>query len=456
MNSAHKNTNNSEQNQTLFELSPVKNKPVELQYSGETISSDGGLLLLKEVENQTHIINDFCKCINDSRDSRYINHSLQSIVSQRVYQIAAGYEDANDCNSLRSDAVFKLCAGQLPQTDGDLSSQPTMSRFENSLRRSELYKIAQMFVIQFISSYESEPSVIILDADDTDNIAYGNQLQIEFNQYYGEYVYMPLHIYEGLSGKLITTLLKPGRRSKSVNVFAVLVRIIKLLRRYWKNTRIIVRGDSHFHCPELTSYCKSDNKLFFITGLTGNSKLNALSETTIKSAQNLFAQTQKPVKIYHSFIYKAESWAHSERVIVKVEVTGMGTNVRYIATNLYDYRTKSLYEQGYCARGAAELRIKDHKTYLKSDRTSCHKFEANQTRLYLHSLAYVLIHRLQSEVLRGTEFAKSSFKTIQLKVFKTAAKVKELKTKIKIEFPRACALEEIQAKCFGIFEILRQ
>lgn len=451
----HKDTNKIDNQQTLLNLFSVQEKPIELSYSGEKISSDGGLLLLKEVEKQTNILKDFSACINDQRDQRYIDHTIESLVSQRVFQIASGYEDANDCNTLRSDAVIKLCSDQLPETDLDLSSQPTMSRFENSVRRGELYRIAKMFVMNFINSYESEPPVIIIDPDDTNHTAYGDQLQIEFNNYYGDYVFMPLHIYEGLSGKLITTILKPGRRSKSVNVFAVLKRIIQLLREHWKNTVIIVRGDSHFHCPELTSYSKTDKNIILITGLTGNSSLNKLAGTTIKSAEKKFAATKEPVKMYHTFAYKAGTWEEEERVIVKVEVNSMGTNIRYIATNNWEFRTKQMYEMGYCARGAMELRIKDHKTYLKSDRSSCHKFEANQLRLFLHSVAYVLIHTLQKEVLRGTEFANATMQTIQLKILKTAAKVKELKTKIKIEFPRICPMRDIQTKAFLIFEELR-
>jgi hypothetical protein len=451
----HKDTNKIDNQQTSLNLSSVHEKSIELSYSGEKISSDGGLLLLKEVENQINIVRNFSACINDQRDQRYIEHTIESIVSQRVFQIASGYEDANDCNMLRSDAVIKLCSNQLPETGLDLSSQPTMSRFENSVRRSELYQIAKMFVLNFINSYESEPPVIIIDPDDTNHTAYGNQLQIEFNNYYGDYVFMPLHIYEGLSGKLITTILKPGRRSKSVNVFAVLKRIIQLLRTYWKNTIIIVRGDSHFHCPELTSYSKIDKKIILITGLTGNSCLNKLAGTTITSAKKKFEITKEPVKMYHTFAYKAGSWEEEERVIVKVEVNSLGTNIRYIATNSWEFRTKQMYEMGYCARGAMELRIKDHKTYLKSDRSSCHKFEANQLRLFLHSVAYVLIHTLQKEVLRGTEFANATMQTIQLKILKTAARVKELKTKIKIEFPRTCPARDIQTKAFNILEVLR-
>jgi len=454
MNPRVKNTNKFSHCQEIS-LNLVQKKPVELQYKGCTISNEGGLLLLKEVENQIGIIRELCCCIEDERDQRYIKHSIESLVSQRVHQIAAGYEDGNDCDVLRNDSILKMCCNQLPESGAALGSQPTMSRLENSVSRRDLYRMAQMFVEKFIASYAHEPRVIILDADDTNNNAYGEQLGIEFNDYYGEKVFMPLHIYEGLSGKLITTILKPGRRTKSVKVFSILKRIIQLIRKSWKHTLIILRGDSHFHCPEFSAYSKTEPRLGFITGLSGNSKLKELSAGTVKSAEYQYKMTKKPVKLYHSFEYKAASWEYSERVIVKVEVNTKGTNVRYIATNLREFRTKGLYEMGYCNRGAMELRIKDHKTYLKSDRTSCTKFEANQFRTFLHSAAYILIHSLQKEILRGTKFANATMKTIQLKILKTAAKVTELKTKIKVEFPFDFPQRKTQTKAFKMFEILR-
>lgn len=451
---SHSQTTENSQSQ-LFHLSDIQKKSVELSYTGEDTSSDGGLLLLREVEKQTGIISGIGKCIKDDRDQRYIDHSLKQLLSQRIYQIAAGYEDANDCDELRSDSILKICSDQLPISGNDLASQPTMSRFENSVRRSELYRIAEHFAQCFINSYESEPEVIIVDCDDTNNNAYGNQLQIEYNNYYGEYCFMPLHIYEGLSGKLITTILKPGRRSKSINVFSILKRIICFIRKHWSQTIIIIRGDSHFCSPVFMDWTKGQYKVNFITGLAGNQKLHELSKITKESAQKLYAVEKKPVKKYHTFSYKAGTWTEKQRVVVKVEVNSMGTNIRYIVTDMWDYRTSHLYEIGYCARGNAELRIKEHKTYLKSDRTSCHKFEANQLRLFLHSAAYVLIHTLQKEVLKHTQFVNSTMKTIQLKLLKTAAHVKELKTKTKIEFPVSHAYKTQQSKCFEIFSVLR-
>ena len=193
----------------------------------------------------------------------------------------------------------------------------------------------------------------------------------------------------------------------------------------------------------------------FITGLAGNAKLHELSKVTVESAKREFDRYKNPVKRYHSFMYKAGSWESYQRVIVKVEVTSMGTNIRYIVTNLNYFRTRDLYEKGYCARGSMELRIKDHKLYLKSDRSSCTKFEANQFRLFLHSMAYILIHTLQKQVLKGTEYANATMKTIQLKIIKTAAWVKEMKTKIRIELPQFCPTKNEQIKGFEMLRMLR-
>ena len=437
-------------------LFPVQGKNIELNFSGDRISSDGGLLLLRELDSQLSLLSSASNCIHDKRDQRYIDHSVKELLTQRVFQIAAGYEDCNDCNDLREDMVFKMCAGRLPQSDNDLASQPTMSRLENSVTRSDLFRLGKYLVDNFIDSYSEAPSVIILDCDDTNNDTYGQQELALFNNYYHEYCYMPLHIYEGLSGKLITTILKPGRRNKQINIARLLKKLISYLRVQWPKTKIILRGDSHFASQDFMDWSSAQPDADFITGLTGNTKLHSLARVTIESAEREFKQYQKPVKRYHSFMYKAGSWENHYRVIVKVEVSTMGTNIRYIVTSLTDFRTRDLYEKGYCARGSMELRIKDHKLYLRSDRSSCTKFTANQFRLFLHSMAYILIHTLQKEVLKGSEYANATMKTIQIKIIKTAAWVKEMKTKIKIELPQFCTTKDDQVRGYERLIMLRR
>jgi hypothetical protein len=435
----------------LFNLSEFNHKKVEVRFNVEQISTDGGLLLLNEVDKQIGLIDRLSCCINDTRHQGYVKHTTEAMLRQRVMQIAAGYEDANDCNTLRHDGILKICSGQ----EQPLAAQPTMSRFENQMSRKELYDMAKAFVDQFMASYPEQPGIIILDCDDTDALTYGQQELALFNTYYGDSCYMPLHIYEGLSGKLVTTILKPGRRSKSINTFGIIRRLMVYLRNHWPETILVLRGDSHFCSKEFMDWALGEKNIEFITGIAGNPALNRNARTTLESAQREYNFYGKPVKRYHSFEYQANTWAYSQRVVVKVEVNNMGTNVRFIVSSLRCIRAKVLYEKAYCARGAAELRIKDHKTYLLSDRMSCSSFKANQFRLFLHSAAYVLIHTLQNQVLVGTEFCKATMKTIQLKLIKIAARVKILKTKVLIELPVDFCSKWAFEKCFKMFDIIR-
>jgi len=445
------NTPQSEVSPTLFNLSDFDKKKVDVRFSAQQTSHDGGLLLLREVEQQTGLIGRLAECVNDNRHQGYVQHSIKSMLSQRIFQIAAGYEDANDCDSMKNDGILKVCSGGQQA----LSSQPTMCRFENSPATPELFRMAGAFVDTFIASYPSPPEVIILDCDDTSALTYGQQELTLFNSYYGEHCYMPLHIYEGLSGKLVTSVLKPGRRSKGTDFFSLLKRIICYLMKQWPNTIIILRGDGHFCSKEFMDWSETMDTVDFITGLTGNQTLNNMIRATKQTAERLFAERAAPVRLYHSFLYQAGSWGHYQRVVAKVEVSSMGTNVRFITSSLRNVKAKELYEKGYCARGAAELRIKDHKSYLASDRMSCTSFKANQFRLFLHSAAYVLIHTLQQEVLKGTAYATATMKTIQLKLIKVAAKVKILKTKVTVELPEEFATRWVFEKCFGLFQALR-
>lgn len=447
--------NNFENRAPTLTLLPVKGKKVEVSFSGDRISSDGGLLLLREVENQIGVIDRISNCITDNRDQRYVTHAIKEMLAQRIYQIAAGYEDCNDSNNMCEDMILKTCVGRLPQSGEGLVSQPTMSRLENSIGKKELYLIGEQLVRSFVSSYAQAPKVVILDCDDTNTNTHGQQELNFYNHYYGEHCYMPLHIYEGLSGKLVTTILKPGRRSKQNDIASFIKKLVCLLRKDWPNTMIIVRGDSHFASKDFMRWCGEEEKTGFITGLSGNKKLNGLAAVTINSAKREFKQYGKPVKRYHSFMYQSGSWGAPQKVIVKVEANEMGTNVRYIVTDLIHFKAKNLYEKGYCARGSMELRIKEHKLYLRSDKSSCNSFLANQFRLFLHSAAYVLLHTMQKELFKGGEFENATFKTIRDKIIKTAAWVKEMKTKIKIEFPRSCPTRDVQTKGFQMLEALR-
>ena len=344
--------------------------------------------LIKDIEGQTGIIKALVSCLEDTRHQSYIDHSLEEIAAQRVYQIASGYVDTNDCNKLRDDTVLKMSAGRLLITGKPLASQPTMSRFENTPKVSELYNIAYAFADKFVESYPCEPPIIIIDCDDTNSDTHGAQQLSLFNNYYDEHCNIPLHISEGLSGKLITTILKPGRRSKSANVFGILKRLIAHMHKLWRNTVIIVRGDSHFCSKKLMDWREDKPNVHFITGLTSNSVLNSRIKDLVESCEHGFKCNGKLVKRYHSFNYKAGSWKNHQRVIVKIEVSDKGTNIRFIVTDLWEYRAKALYEQGCCGRCRMELNIKDQKTYMRYDRMSCNSFYDKQFRLFLHYAAY--------------------------------------------------------------------
>jgi len=434
----------------------VCGKKVELDFDGGNVTSDAGVLLLSETEKQIGIIRSLSESIKDSRRSYSVSHSISEIVAQRIYQIACGYEDANDSNALRIDPAIKMAVGRLPQEGLELASQPSISRLENIVTGKELVRIAYAFVDNFIASYEEAPELIVLDFDDTDDTVHGHQQMALFNSYYGNYCYMPLHVYEGISGKFITAILRPGKRSGGKETVGYLKRIVKRIREHWANTIIVFRGDGHFSSPELFDYIEGQDSMFSITGLSANNKLLEQVQTTIKTSKALYERQQSKVKLYHSFYYRAGSWSQARKVVAKVEMSEKGLNVRFISTDMLQAKARVLYENIYCARGNMELRIKDHKTYTKSDRTSCHRFSANQFRLFLHSAAYVLLYTLRTQLLKGTELANATIDTLRLKLLKLGARIVEIKTKIKVHLPNSYPFKRLLKRCFDIFDYIRQ
>jgi hypothetical protein len=312
-------------------------------------------------------------------------------------QIAAGYEDANDSNTLRHDPLFKLLLDRLPETGAPLASQPTISRFENSVSRTELYRMALVLMEQFIASYDSPPEVIVLDVDDTEDRAHGEQEQIRYDGYYGGYCFMPCHLYAGLSGRLLTTILK-AKRFSSAQMLAGLKRVVKRLRHAWPDTLVIFRGDSHFASPEVMAWIEAQPHLSYVTGLTSNAVLQKLAHEVVEQTKRAYARWGRKATRFHSTRYQAGTWSRARRVVIKVEVSEQGVNTRFVVTDMEQAHAQVLYRHISCARGQMENKIKDHKLYLKSDRTSCHRFEANQVRLFLHSAASMLLETLRREV----------------------------------------------------------
>ena len=439
---------------TTLHLRELQNLPVLLDFEGGQLTSDAGLLLLREVEQQLGLVEALANVIPDTRDARYTEHRTKELLLQRIGQIISGYEDANDCNTLRQDPVFKIFAGRLPESDAGLASQPTMCRFENRATRKMLYQIACVFAQQFVASYDAPPAIIVLDLDDTEDRVHGDQQLALFNNYYKERCFMPLHIYEGLSGKLITTILKPGKRARGKLMRSIVKRLIAYLRQQWPETIFLLRGDSHFAYPEVMAWTEAQANVHYCYGLTGNVVLDKHVQTHLATARKLYEHTKRTAHLYHAFSYQAGTWPRARRVVAKVEVSEHGANVRFVVTDMKEARAEVLYREIYCGRGQAELYIKEHKLYLKSDRTSCSDFGANQFRLFLHSAAYVLIHALKSNVLKHTEWAKASIATLRARLFKIGARVRQLKTRIKVELPAAFPLKELLLRSFQKFELL--
>ena len=294
----------------------------------------------------------------------------------------------------------------------------------------------------FLLSYDKPPKKIILDIDDTDDTTHGSQQLSLFHAYYDEYCYMPVHLYEGETGKLITAILRPGQRIRGSVTAAILRRVLDRLFQAWPKVRITLRGDAHFSAPEVHDLC-DEYKIKFILGQAVNKKLKALGEPLMAEAAAQAEKTDKPVRLFTRFDYQAGSWSRPRQILYKAEIIEGKANPRFVVTNIPKRTPRFLYEKVYCARGRMEGFIKNHKTFLHSDRTSCHRFSANQFRLFLHSAAYVLLHALKHTGMQGTRWTKSNFDTIQLRVLKIGARVREQATRVRFHFPTSYPLKDL-------------
>jgi hypothetical protein len=430
----------------------ISNKKIEADFDGGEVSSDGGLLFLREVENRIGLVGKMTDSLRDRRHPSYVKHQLLELFKQRVFQIACGYEDGNDSNELRSDPIIKIACERLPDEDPALASQPSISRFENSLSRTDLYRIAEAFLDVFIESYSEPPEGIILDIDDTDDLTHGHQQLALFNAYHGDYCYMPIHIYEGRSGKLITTVLRPGKRPSGKQIVSIVKRVVRTIRQAWPEVGILLRADAYYSCPAVYDFCEG-NDVKYVLGFKPLSPLVREVKPFIKEASQRSDLQKRPVKLFTETLYQANSWSKARRVIAKVEYNALGSNTRFIITNLEHWNRRFIYQTVYCDRGAMELMIKEHKNHLLSDRTSCTSFSANQFRLFLHSAAYVIYHTFRALHLKGTEWASAQFDTIRCKIIKIGARIIQRTRKIQIHlptsFPWKGELQKIWLSCCG-------
>lgn len=427
----------NKEKQILFPFTALKGRKITAVFDEPMVSSDGGLILLREALIETGIIRSLAKALHDPRHPSYVDHPLEEMLTQRVTQICCGYEDANDCNSLRDDPLFKMTAGRLPE-ESALASQPTMSRLENQVSVKELLRTAYALIDQFVASFDTAPEAIVLDLDPTADAVHGTQQLALFNAFEDEYCFMPFHLYDGLSGKLITTVLRPGKTPTDQEIISVLKRVVQRLRKAFPKTRLIFRADSHHTKPAVMDWMERRG-VDFTTGLAINQRLKEQFAAVVEEARLKYKRTGRDARMFASGFYQAKSWSRARRVICRVLVTANGEDMRFIVTSFEHSGAKYLYETVYCGRGAMELMIKDHKNGLNSDRTSCHKFTANQFRLFLHSAAYVVMHYLRSVKLKGTQLAVAQFQTIRLRLLKIGARVESGKTRILLHFPKAFA-----------------
>ncbi len=430
-------------------LSPVSGKKVRASFDGGLLSSNGGLLLLREVERKLGIAERLAACLHDRRASEKVRHTVAEMIRFRMFAIAAGYEDANDCGALRADPVFKMTVGRAPESGADLCSQPTMSRLENTPSRIALGRMMAAMVDLFCDSWARVPNRIVLDIDDTEDRVHGKQQLSLFNAYYDGYCFLPIHIYEATSGKPVAAILRPGKTPSGTEVRTVLKHVIRHIRANWPRVEILVRGDGHYCRPEVMTWCET-NGVSYIFGLGGNATLHGMVSELTEDVAVRRAGKGDGVKIrrYADLRYAAGSWAKPRRVIARIEASTQGVDRRFVVTNLPS-RAKTLYERVYCARGQAENLIKAHKLHLVSDRTSCHSATANQFRLIIHSAAYWLLHTLRAATPRRSFWRTAQFDTLRLRLIKIAARVIEMTTRIKVSFPTACPDQAILALLAG-------
>jgi len=404
---------------STLSFSSLGSKAVVADFLGGRLTTDAGALLLRELAESTGLFDALNAAIPDPRHPVFITHDQRSMIAQRVIAIALGYEDLNDHQALRTDPALQLSASTLPDSELPLASPSTLCRLENRVDRKALVRVARVLVDQFIAAHPTPPEHLLLDFDATDDRVHGHQEGRFFHGYYDHYCFLPLYVFCG--DELLVPYLRTSDIDASKHTRAVLKLLVDRLRAAWPAVKITIRGDSGFCRWRLMRWCDSHG-IGYILGLAQDVALKRRACNEIEGAEREFRRTGEPQRIFGSFSYGAGTWDRARRVIVKGEHLAKGANPRFVVTNLPG-DPKWLYEEVYCLRGEMENRIKEQQLDLFADRTSCHRFVANQFRLLLSAAAYVLIQALRRVGLEGTEMARAQVGTIRLKLFKVAARV---------------------------------
>ena len=418
-------------------LSPVGGKALIVRFDGGQLSSNGGLLALREVERRLGIADRLAACLDDPRAPERVRHGLAAILRFRMLMIAAGYEDGNDADSLRHDPVFKLALDGLPDSAA-LCSQPTISRPENLPDVRALLRLARAMVGLYCASFRHVPRRVVLDVDDTFDAVHGGQQLRLFNAYYDEYGFQPIVVFDG-EGRPVAAMLRPARRPTGAEARAFLRRPVREIRGHWPRVEILIRADSHCCAPEVLDFCRAE-RLDFVLGVASTTTLRRHVEALEQSTAARRATTPGPDKRrrYKAFWDCAGSWSRVERIIARVEAGPQGTDARFVATNLAGGMPRRIYEDLHCARGQAENHVEAWKRHLAADRTSCSRASANQVRLMLHTAAYWLLWPLRSLMPKRSTWRVAQFDTLRLRLVKLATRVVALKTRVMLHLPSAC------------------
>jgi hypothetical protein len=393
-----------------IEFSTCKGRKITGKFSGGDISSDGGVMLLRGADTKLKLTKGIREIIPDKRNQGYCDHSMLSLLRQRIYGLALGYEDVTDHNYLRKDVGLQTAVGE----DELLASGSTLSRLENSIDRASIVNMNKLLVETFIKSFSKAPKELILDFDATDDEVHGHQEFRFYHGYYREYCYLPLYVFCG--EHLLVSYLRPSNWGGGTHTWAILALLVKRLRQEWPEVRIIFRGDSAFCKHKMFNWCDKNN-IYYITTIGGNNRLQNMITKVKAQAKELFEETGEKQRLFTEFYYAAKTWTKQRKVIAKAEHTAKGENPRFIVTNLPG-EAQYLYDEIYCARGDMENRIKEQQLDLFADRTSCHKWWANNFRLMLSSFAYTLLVAIKNIALKGTELSRALCGTIRLKLFK--------------------------------------
>ena len=424
-------------------ISPIElhfqRKPLELSCDAPDISSDGGVLLLRQLDDRLDLTRSFAALLADDRDPGRRRHDRCEQIRQRVYQIVLGYEDCLDANLLRHDPVMQQACG----SGDELSSQSTLSRLENAITGGELNRLWREFEQQYVNALDPATAFVVLDIDGTDDPTHGSQQLSMFHGFYDQHMFHPLVVFDGESGQLISALLRGGNAHAARGAATMLKRIIRAIKLRCRDAAIVVRGDSAFAMPGLLDCLEqlSDElcDVNYVLGLAQNSRLLELAAPLIAEAAEEYATTKQFVRRFTWLRYSTlNSWSRERDVVLKVEYGERGVNPRFVVTTLTGFDPGLIYDRAFCPRGQSENYIKDFKNALAADRLSCHRFVANAFRLLLHALAYRLMHALR--ITAGSvepALRRVQMDTLRLRLLKVAALVVTSVRRVVVRLPRA-------------------